>query len=445
MKNGFAVTLFVSISAAFLVSKLMLLPEPLSIKMLFLLVPAFCLFFFLNPLRGFLVFLMVRPLLDPFRSTKLLGVSVLAITGAFIVILVIFLSLTDRRFRFFPPTPIKMMYIFFIFAMIAFMQSPDKFSSFENLLKILSIIGIYILAFNFVHKMSDVRLMLRILVYSSVIPIAVGLSQALNKSGILQGGFSELRIHSMFVLANVFAIYLSVAMSLALYLLFDTNTGRKERFFLSVIFFSGAFCLIKTYTVSAWITFAVGCLIMCLFQKKMLRIVIPMGLAVSLFFSQNLADRIRSVTEAPKYGFNSVTFRQDINRQLLTRALPVHPYMGFGVGSSLRVVSRYTDFGALPHSDLVRIAIETGLIGILIYLSFILAVFLRAVFNFAHKRVSFYDPVFFSIFVMYMILSVGTNTFYHIATSGYMFCCFGAWHKMNLLYKNEAENEGPDL
>jgi len=174
-----------SVIVGFFVAMIVLLPLPVHVRIAFFLAPVFCVYFFLNPFAGFLLFLALRPLIDPLRNIRMQGLSILSITGGFIACFVLFLALTERGFKFFPKTPIRVMYLFFAFAGMTMINSPDKYLAAENLFKILSIIGIYILAYNFVRKPSDASIIVRTLVYSSLIPILAGIFQVLNKAGII--------------------------------------------------------------------------------------------------------------------------------------------------------------------------------------------------------------------------------------------------------------------
>jgi O-antigen ligase len=353
--------------------------------------------------------------------------------GVFVALMMVFLALTDPEFRICPPTPVRMMYFLFIFAALTVTRSDNMKDSLNGILKMLTIIGMYVLSFNFIKNRTNARLVIRTVIYSSVIPIAIGLFQTAMNKGIVQGGFSGVRINSIFVLSNVFGIYLSMILMLILYMFFERRVQRKERFFLSALFLSGLVCLLKTYTVSAWLVFAMAAFIVSLFKKKLRPALLIAGLLIFVFFGKSLGERISSVTAAPKYGFNSVSFRKDINRQLLTNAFPRHPLMGFGVGSALETAGRHTDYYYLPHSDIVRIIIETGIFGAVFYLLFILSVAVRSFSDIRKKNFYFFDAVFFGIFVIYALLSIGTNSFFYIVTSGYMFACFGIWDKMRLL------------
>lgn len=441
MRIDALIRVIIAVITGFFVSKAVFLPAGLTVILSLLFVPVFLIILFLKPLSGFIVFLLIRPLLDPFRYTGFAGITVLSLTGVFLAVLMVFLILTNKKIKIVPPTPIKSMYLFLALASITVLQSKEKFLSFESVLKILTILGMYFLSFNLVKSIKDARLLIRTVVYSSAIPIGVGLFQIAKKIGIQQGGFSAARINSVFVLSNVFAIYLATVLILSLYLFLDSKVKRKEKTWLGFLFLGGLICLIKTYTVSAWLMFFSGILIVSFFNKKLLRIIIPLGLLIALIFHKGFQERIQSITEEKKYGFNSVVFRKEINKQLLTNAFPQHPVTGFGIGTAQKVSSKYTDFSMLPHSDIVRMMIETGLFGASLYLFFMFSVFIRSVSDLKNKRFLFYDAVFFSIFTGYMVLSLGSNTFFYVVTSGYMFCCFGIWDKLRYMRSNLKEND----
>jgi O-antigen ligase len=405
------------------------LDSKLVILLLFLILAAI----WIKPFTAFLLFLFFRPIVDPFRAIYIGGVSIVDVLGIFVLLIVCSLFVTKRDFKLFPPTPIRFIFLFFLFALFSLLNTQHIFNSLEGLLKIVTTISIYVIVFNFVQKKQDLIIMTRTIIWSSIIPILIGLYQIITGIGIYQGGFSKMRIYSVFVLSNVFAVYLTVILILIISLFFNKQIRRKENLFYFVIFIFGLFCLVKTYTVSAWLVLFAAISIICFYERRLLKIFLPICLILGFLFQVEFKERFQSIMHTPKYGYNSVEFRNDITSQLFSNAFLKHPFIGFGIGTSKSVAKKYTSYDLLPHNDFMRIMIETGILGLFAYLLFMLGIIMRFMKRVIKRQCQLCDIAFFSIFTIYFLLFFGSNTFSFVVTSGYMFCCFGMGDKIRQL------------
>ncbi len=428
MKN---VKVFFVAFISFLLSQIVFMPTSLMVKVTLIVAPFLFIISFVQPFYAFLLFLLIRPSMDPLRNLSIGGVTFLSALGIFIFLLITIMYLKDRNFKIVPKTTIRFLLFFFFFSVLSLMNSDDISKSIEALLKTLSIIGIYILSYNFVKKETDVFVIIRTIIYSSFIPIIVGMFQIITRGGLVQGGFSGLRINSIFILSNVFARYLVIILILVIGMICNKNINNKEKRFFGIILILGLICLLKTYTISAWISFVVAIFILGIFERRILKISIPLFTVIIILFSDQFVGRIQSVIQTPKYGTTSIEFRKDITKQLLFNAFPEHPFFGFGIGTSGHIAEQYTSYRTLPHNDFIRALIETGIFGFSFYFLFMISLFLKSVKNFVLKKFIFHDVVFFSIFVGYFMVSFTSNVFSYVVTSGYLFCCFGMWDKLN--------------
>jgi putative inorganic carbon (HCO3(-)) transporter len=202
---------------------------------------------------------------------------------------------------------------------------------------------------------------------SSVVPVAVGLFQiATRRVSYFPGGFE--RVDSTFTHPNPFAAYLTMLIILGA-ALFRYVPARYRPLALALLG-SYAALLIGTYARGAWIATAVGLAIVGLLDNRRLLAALLVGAVVLSLAVPSIRGRFEDLSQPVRLTGgpgNSLAWRVGYWRQVL--ALQDDPLLGIGLGG----VEASTEAAKLPHNDLIRMYVETGLAGLLAYLWLILA------------------------------------------------------------------------
>jgi putative inorganic carbon (HCO3(-)) transporter len=235
--------------------------------------------------------------------------------------------------------------------------------------------------------------MLSLLIISFSIIIIAGLLQFIfNKYSTwmdvtLQNGTVEHRgrLTSLFIFPNSFSAFIVLTLPVIFGAIFLKKFNLFYKILFFIIFGSGIFCLISTYSRAGWIGFAVTAVLMVYMLGRKKRFII-----ISLFV---LAVIITSLLLfSHKETLNSYIFHNysDKSRQFILvkslRILSEHPFTGIGIGNFHYVYPLYILPGEenLPeevsrpwhaHNLFLNMAVEMGIPGLIAFLWFILSIF----------------------------------------------------------------------
>lgn len=244
---------------------------------------------------------------------------------------------------------------------------------------------LYFYALNFIRSREDIRFISYVLLLSlllqSMILVTLAAAGRTIDIGIVSSGHVDARGRPGGTLAspNVAGSYLALLL-LAAFSLLATPEGRWSRRLAAVAVGCGGLALLATGSRGAWGGLAVGgglfCLLTC--RRRWLSLKIPVGyltiaLALAALFFQQIMERLagaRAVAAAESRG------------PLMTLALRMirdHPLFGVGVNNFVFHLSDYVtaEFATLwvttVHNKYLLVWAESGLLGLLTFLWFLLA------------------------------------------------------------------------
>jgi O-antigen ligase len=224
---------------------------------------------------------------------------------------------------------------------------------------------------------------------SATIPIAYGLVQYAQGNFVLRPGSSTKAVEGPFSHPNYFAFYLLTTLLVGLVMLLEARTTRA-RVALLALTGSAGFCLLLTYTRSAWIAFAVGVVLLGIFRYRSLIVIGAIGVVVAVFaapgtvrlVNQRFGDLSSSSAARAR---NSLDWRTGQWNRLLPYGLH-HPFSGTGFGSYQADTVREFGFetpsystlvdpkhpvqspkGFTAHNDYVRMIVELGFPGVVLW------------------------------------------------------------------------------
>nr|WP_318730185.1 IctB family putative bicarbonate transporter [Roseofilum sp. Guam] len=334
---------------------------------------------------------------SPFVSTTLIGVLLLACSGFWIL-----LTLSDDPHQESQPlaTPIHgTIFLFGVISLIATALSPVKMAALSGLIKL----GLYLLFFAF-----TARLARNPRICSSLITIYLLTSLPVAVYGIRQYFFGArslatwvdpssasadvTRVYSYLGNPNLLAGYLLPAVIWGLAAVWIWN-GIFPKMLAIVTFAVNSACLVLTYSRGGWIGFVValtafGLLAVYWWSARLSpfwqKFALPLtfGVLVALFaiavlFVPPVRDRVSSIFAGRSDSSNN--FRINVWMGAV-RMIQAYPIIGIGPGNSafnkiypLFMTPKYSALSA--YSVLLETAVETGLIGLSIFLWFLAVTF----------------------------------------------------------------------
>lgn len=397
---------------------------------------AICLgiFLLLNPINAFLVILLFRSSLDVFLEKTKFGPMGL---GAIVNLIVILIALNQFfRNKDKLPTIFIKSYVFFLLTLCcSIIYSPDKFMAIKTLVALLSYASVFYLGLNIVKSYEDLNKWLRVVLFSSFVPLAFSVVNILN-GGFVSGNseFEGFRVNSTFSHPNVLAFYTVTIITLS-FLAFKSTTSLSitnlNKLNLSLLM-SLLLCLLAlTKTRSAWAALVFFILSYGLIFERRYLIYLILIFCVALFIPE-IRDRILDLgkgNEVINYSrLNSFAWRKLIWSDGLRWMDPSRYAFGYGTDGfryyspQFFSMSGGVNFGA--HNVFVQLIFDMGLVGLAAYLWIFAALIFYGFKNFYANKLYFFTFSF--LIIEYLLESYSDNMLAYLAFNWYFWFVIGA-------------------
>ena len=411
-----------------------------------------------------LILLAARPALDYWRDFSLFSIrsfefNINSALSVFLLVWSLYFFVKNRAY--FKQIPAKIPWLIFI-GWISFtaVYSYDLISTIRETAKAANLFGLmgicYILSVK--HKGAFSKNFLKSLIAGAILPLLIAAYQLLFRAGMDIDDVSN-RIYGTFAHPNILATY---SLLLLLILANELIISKKISFKTTPVWSKGLILFLLaiiafTYTRMAWIGAALLFIILGLIYYRKILIVILS--AAALFFilfyplnhyliqnyninlqSSGLISRLTSRNEDS----DSIKWRIS----LADKVLPLFRQrliLGYGYGSFPKVWDDNKDVGNIwdttseAHNDYIKVAFESGIIGLILFLS----IFINLLYNqisFAIKnkqrRVSMNatrhdfvksNIVFIASIGIYLILSLSDNMLHHTPMIWWLWAVWGVW------------------
>jgi O-antigen ligase len=312
-----------------------------------------------------------------FESTRFsLGAMQIGVGGlinAFVILIALLLVVEKPSIL--PKKMLTMWAPFLISALVGVVIAPVKGDAIRVFLALISYFAIFVSAFYFVRSPDDFKRCVRIILWSSVLPALYALVDIALHGGV--GGLNDGRLQSTFSHPNIFAFYLTLVISLGLYVLkSDTYTlSNRNRLILTGYTFLMLALLMLTQTRSAWIAcFSLFAVYGLVFERRYLLYLVLIPLLALLI--PTVRDRLLDLgagNEVVQYAkLNSFAWRVYLWESGFKWMRPENYLLGYGLDSFQHYSPTFfplagkTNFGA--HNVYVQWIIELGALGLLAYL-----------------------------------------------------------------------------
>ncbi len=346
-------------------------PQPWAILPLF---GAFSLgiLFVFGPISALFALLFVRPLVDFSSEKTLLTLSGFSINFASALgtatVVGISILLLKKYFDIKKIPLLTAWGLFILWTILSLPFSINPSASVSEIVRILALFGIFCLAFALSKQNKNLfEKIFLVIIFSAIIPLAVSFYQFSSKTG-LSTSFEEVgnRVFGSFAHPNPFAYFMALAVSLSIFFIFKKEN--LQRIFAIAFFPLALLSIGMTYTRGTWLLVAGVIILFGVIKKRTLLAVFAGLVLVAYFLAPPFQDRVNSIFSLESS--SSISWRislwQDTFGYVWER-----PFLGHGIGTSedLILEKRGAGFGStITHNDFLRMALDVGLIGLVLYL-----------------------------------------------------------------------------
>ncbi|MDZ7612151.1 MAG: O-antigen ligase family protein [Candidatus Moranbacteria bacterium] len=398
--------------------------QPISFSLILIGVLLLTVVFLYNPAWGIFLFLLARPALDSFSETASIRlteqISLNAAAG--MGLLAIFLAgvFFVKNYSQIKRIPLKKFWFFYLAVVaVSIIFSIEKIISFYELLRLLSILSVFSLAFAVSRIEKSFRTIFYAVLASAIIPLSAGFYQFLTQSGISRTVGLESRIFGTFSHPNSFAAFLLIIFALSLYFFFyyqnnkEKNEQEKNKYVqYSLIALFIFFLLLATFSRGAWLALLIFGLILGILKKPQILAYIAVGILVAIIAFEPIRDRVEDLYNPPITGSVYWRLEQWTNMYALFQE---RPFTGYGAGTETLVHERAFGFYAgnpYTHNDFLKNALEVGIFGAISYGLLLLAVIWKLFFNFkntAKKNTKTLFLVLLALFAAEIAFGMSSN------------------------------------
>ncbi|MFA6475364.1 MAG: O-antigen ligase family protein [Patescibacteria group bacterium] len=381
--------------------------------------------FLLKTEYGLYALLIFRPIIDIFSGYGLLTIRSVTINltsmVAILVIVWFLVILLRERVELSATTQLGWLIGVLIWGAATLGVSLDTFISLSEWLRLSSIVIIFIIAYHVATTQPhSITRLTPVLAVALVIPLAAGLVQLITATGLSFGGLDN-RVYGTFGHPNVFGFYLVCIINLLLITQLTKKPEQRSLIYPWLIGL-GLVMLLFTYTRGAWIGFVVIQILIGLkyYRKQLLTIATVLVGAFLLWqvintvtintfnYDLNKINLLHRLTSRDEEA-DSIDWRLQVFQTMAPQTLN-SPLLGYGLGNFV-TLRQQGDIGLFDdpeaHNDYLRLAIETGFVGLALYLGFWLGLLVTLFWNYvSHHEDSWQKH--YALFGMALIIAALT-------------------------------------
>ncbi|MEQ9108453.1 MAG: O-antigen ligase family protein [Limnobacter sp.] len=311
--------------------------------------------------------------------------------------------------------------------------APDPLAALKRLIAFISYFSVFTVGM-ILFEEKKLRTLLRVVVMSSALPIAVGLYQLSTGSLSAEG-----RLAATFTHPNIFAFYCLLVLIALVYLRRtsagpgESEPGRLESATHSVLFVLLLVSIVLTQTRSAWVALTLIALTygVVFSRKTLLWLLLGLLLAALTPEVQERIVDLFSGNEVANYGkLNSFAWRQYIWESGLNWMNSSRYLLGYGIGGFYHYSPEFfplsggTHYGA--HNVFVERFFDGGVLAVSVFAVFFLAQIRKAFVLIRHDH--FTALVFLGMILSYLTLNASDNVVDYLAYNWYYWAVAGAFY-----------------
>lgn len=398
----------------------------------------------LRPLMFGIFYLMSRPLFQPYATrhyTLFAGVPLTSVFPLFLISYSTITCIVRKHYTISAPNTIPI-YLLILVSSLSFLHSFDYGASVGQILKVLTGVSLYNLMYSGIKNTDDANKVIISIVLASIIPMLIGYYQFFIGTG--GKGLMEATNRATGGLgwANMYGIFLAICFCACLMVLLQEKR-RRVKIVMVCVLTSIVMSSLIALNRGTWIALSASLVFSYFFYRDNIksRWLVIAGVLVGIFFSEMIVDRFMQLKETTVWGMSRDTFagRVAMWKAILSIA-HIHPLTGFGIGTANLVLDKFFGISNVPHNDYLRLLLEVGFLGPILYIIFLSRELYR------NLRLSFKSPnwpVNFPMLVAitYWVIISCTQNIIHSVTTFPMFLTLVAVSRR----WNELRPEGEDL
>jgi putative inorganic carbon (HCO3(-)) transporter len=247
---------------------------------------------------------------------------------------------------------------FAVVSLVTFDRAPSLPAAIADWLRNLSCLILYVVVATVFVERRKAKILIGIILLSAVVPISVGFYQKAIGEGLFSFP-SYKRIYSTFFHPPAYAVYL-IFIIVLIYLLLHLRQRLLGRIGLLSLLACCWLSLLWTYSRGAWIAALVAMGIIALVSRWRSAFAVLGAVAVLAALLPQIPQRFEDV--AVPLGPGSFQWRLGLWKKMVLY-IEAHPVLGHGLGSFF-----FYSKGWASHNDYLRLAFETGILGLVLYL-----------------------------------------------------------------------------
>ena len=403
----------------FLVTLILLIDQPLALKLTFAAVIGVVPFFIKKPIY-FLYFLFLftpsiraltrnEQILEYFNFNALLHIMLLSIGAWSIWQARSKIIKVVRNYRF-----ICYLIAFVVLAFVSVFYSIEKSSTINHLIRLASSsLVILLFAISVIKQKKDFYNLMYAIVLGALIPGLVGYYELFTSAGWYDSAMREFRINGTFDHPVIFSEYMFFT-ALVLYALIRDKSQDRFKYLFGSIFVSNLILAVSSLTRGVWNGIIAAFMVFA--GIKNVKWLISGLIVFFLFFvfvepiNNRVMDVIRPSADS------SFTTRLTIIKSTLP-AFVSSPLFGYGFGAFDMVHLDYNEqavFWESPqaHNDYLRLLIELGIVGLFVYLAVFISLFLLISRLYKKYKETNFETYLLSIALLWVaagVISIGDN------------------------------------
>ena len=421
----------------FLIAIVTMFPPPLLFGAV--LATGYLLLFLVQPTWGLLLILLARSSTD---LSVLLLPAASGIGGLVNVALVLILTAAGGLYILSRGVPLvslpggRLLALLLIAGLVGVVRSDDFVFAMNEWVPVLASFVIYALAAHLFADPKQARRAVDAIGLSFIVPAAFAVYQLLTGwTNFPRYPAVSSRLYSTFVHPNTFGFFLVVAIAVFLGQALFQVGKRKAAAVLG--FCTALLLLVGTYARVAWAGALVVLLIVGLLRARVLLVLLPVGLLGAVGLVPSIAQRLADVpTGEGTLGHRLFTLWPSTLRAWLAATegdgglfvVAVNRLSGLGPGVG-PALGRY-GLQAIPHNDYLRVLVEYGIFGLILYLALFVVLAVAAYRAWRESRNTNPSAAaaalsFLALAVAFPVMSITDNIFAHTANQVYFWTLAG--------------------
>lgn len=419
---------------------------PLYAKGIVVLLALVLLGFMRTPGRFARFYFLFRPLVQPFAYNQYRLTGALPLTGIFPLIVIgytLLITFFSRERTFFVKNSLYL-YVMLFFFLVSSFFSINHGSTVAWSLKFLTGVTMFVLMYNNIASEHDFMMLLKSLLYCSILPMAFGYYQFVTGTGHAWKGqfYAGSRIDSFLGEYNAYGEFLCLIICAAIIRL-ARETEKRKRFLVGLVLLSLLASLILSLNRGSWISLSFGLGAASLFFYKHIRFrwLVIAFTVVTLAGGPIMIKRFQELEVKTEFGGkNTLEGRADYWQTIFGLVLE-RPVLGYGAGTAIDVLEKRLGAPALAlHNDYLLVWFECGIFTVMAYILFLAS---NTIFFLTRRNNLFIINYALTAACLYfMLISFFQNIIMNVTVFPMFLALVGAGLKLNILADSAVRADG---